>query len=861
MRRLFVVVVQQPLLTILANAIITVMVYYNKSVAASLRELNVTEHGLANTEADERLRLSGLNTIRVRGEPLWRKLIEPFANVFMLVLFIAAAISFLHNQTLDAVIIMVIMAVSAGIYYVQRFSTERILRALQRHEVQAVETLRDGRMIKIDTTQLVPGDLITLTEGEKVPADARLIAVNNVRVDESLLTGESVPITKNIEVLHGDKEIYEQTNMLFQGSFIVAGEATALVVNTGNNTAFGHMATLASNTEVTSPVQRKIDKLISQIVAVVSGIALVAFGLSMVRGMELAESIRFVLALSVSAVPESLPVAISIVLVLGMRRMAARKALVRHMRAIESIGAITTIATDKTGTLTKNKLTVQAVWQPQGARKLAEFIPYVINRASHNVHDPLDIALIDYTKQQTTAVVKTHLASLPFDPSVTMSGNTWQHGDSIVAAVKGAPENILQRAQLTTTEHEQATLKLHELTGKGYRVIGLARATLTKPITRFEEMPTTTKFEFIGFVAIADVLRPEAAHAIRRALQAGITVRMITGDHQETAYHIARQLGMVQNRNQVFDARHMNVMSDEELDHTIRDVRVFSRVTPEHKYRILELLKRHHITAMTGDGVNDVPALAGAHVGIAMGSGSQIARDGGDIILLDDNFKSIIDAVAEGRVIINNIRRMLYYLLATNAGEALTMIGALVVGLPVPLAPVQILWVNLVTDAALVIPLGLEPGEKHVMRRPPKRPNAPILNRYIITRMIMVALAMAGVTLAIYGLYHKEYGHGYASTLAFSALVVMQWANAFNARGDYQSIFGRLAVWSWPFYTGLTVAVTLQTIAIFGPLQSVLHIHPVAVGDLFITGTVAFVTIISLVEVHKFIGRRHLKLN
>lgn len=839
------------------------MLHYNKSVSATLHDLDTSEHGLSGIEATERRRIHGPNSIRVKGEPLWRKIVEPFANIFMLVLFVAAVISIFHGDTLDAVIIIAIIAISAIIYYIQRLSTDRILKSLQQHDVQAINTLRDGKTVKLDAIELVPGDIIILSEGEKVPADARLVEVNNVRTDEALLTGESLPITKQIETLHGEKEIYEQSNMLFQGSFIVAGEATAVIVNTGNDTEFGQLAKLASNNETASPVQQKIDKLITQIIAVVVAMAIVAFGLSMLRGMELAETIRFVLALSVSAVPESLPVAISVILVLGMRRMAARKALVRNMRAIESIGALTTIATDKTGTLTKNKLTVQAIWHPNNSHHhIHEFIQKTVNNTGAKAHDPLDIALIEYAQQQKTpSAPGTLLASLPFDQAVAMSGNMWQHGINYTLTVKGAPEHVLQRSTLADSEHEEALVALHKLTGNGYRVIAIAQATLGKPITRFEEISHHTKFEFIGFIAVADVLRPEAKKAIAMALEAGVTVRMITGDHMETAYHIARQLGMVSTRDQVFDSRHMSVMSDEELDRAIRDVRVFSRVTPEHKYRILELLKRHHITAMTGDGVNDVPALTNAHVGVAMGSGSQIAKDAGDIILLDDNFKSIIDAIHEGRVILANIRRMLYYLLATNAGEALTMMGALVVGMPLPLVPVQILWINLVTDSALVIPLGLEPGEKHIMKHAPKRPNAPILSRYLISRMVLIALSMAAITLTIYQVFQVQYGHEYAQTLAFSALVVMQWSNALNARSDYQSLLGRLRVWNSSFYVGLFIALFLQTMAIFGPLQSVLHIHPVAIGDLFITGVIAFIIPVIIAEVHKFIGRRRHFIN
>jgi Ca2+-transporting ATPase len=834
------------------------MLYYNHSAQATLNDLDSSLRGLSNSEAEERLKIHGPNTIRVTGEPLWRKIIEPFANIFMLVLLVAAVISVLHGDVLDAIIVIAIMLVSASIYYVQRFSTERILRSLQKHTAQDVETLRDGHLIQIDTSMLVPGDIISLGEGDKVPADLRFLTGANVRIDESLLTGESVPIAKQADVLKGEKEIYERSNLLFQGSFVISGDVTAVVTSTGNNTEFGQLAALAQDTNTESPVQKKIDKLISHIIAIVGGIAVVAFALAMRGGMELGESLRFVLALSVSAVPESLPVAISVVLVLGMRRMAAKKALVRSMRAIETIGVLTTIATDKTGTLTKNKLTVQEIWHPEGTdTSFNRVLAHAINQNGRKVHDPLDTAMNDYVKSADIELNGVPLLSLPFDQAVAMSGNLWHDGAGYRLVVKGAPEHVLARSDLTENEHEQASAKLHHLTGQGYRVIAIAQTNLSTKISNFTSLPKRAKLEFIGFVAVADVLRPEAKKAIAAALSAGVTVRMITGDHFETAYHIGRQLGMVTHRSQVFDSRRMSVMSDEELDEVIRDVRVFSRVVPEHKYRILSLLKKHNITAMTGDGVNDVPALSNAHVGVAMGSGSQIAKDAGDIILLDDNFRSIIDAMHEGRTIFANIRRMLFYLLSTSAGEVLTMIGALAIGMPLPIVPVQILWINLVTDTAMVIPLGLEPGEKSNMKNKPKRINDPILSRFIISRMILIALSMAVLTLSLYGIFSAQYNHEYGSTIAFSALVVMQWSNAFNARSDYESLFRRLRVFNGKFYIGLAIAITLQILAVFGPLQGLLHVTPVAIGDLIVTGIIAFIVPIALSELHKFIGRRY----
>lgn len=833
------------------------MLYYNHSAQATLNDLDSSLRGLSNSEAEERLKIHGPNTIRVTSEPLWRKIIEPFANIFMLVLLVAAVISVLHGDVLDAIIVIAIMLVSASIYYVQRFSTERILRSLQKHTAQDVETLRDGHLIQIDTSMLVPGDIISLGEGDKVPADLRFLTGANVRIDESLLTGESVPIAKQADVLKGEKEIYERSNLLFQGSFVISGDVTAVVTSTGNNTEFGQLAALAQDTNTESPVQKKIDKLISHIIAIVGGIAVVAFALAMRGGMELGESLRFVLALSVSAVPESLPVAISVVLVLGMRRMAAKKALVRSMRAIETIGVLTTIATDKTGTLTKNKLTVQEIWHPEGTdTSFNRVLAHAINQNGRKVHDPLDTAMNEYVKSADIELNGIPLLSLPFDQAVAMSGNLWHDGAGYRLVVKGAPEHVLARSDLTENEHEQASARLHHLTGQGYRVIAIAQTNLSTKISNFTGLPKRTKLHFIGFVAVADVLRPEAKKAIAAALSAGVTVRMITGDHFETAYHIGRQLGMVTHRSQVFDSRRMSVMSDEELDEVIRDVRVFSRVVPEHKYRILSLLKKHNITAMTGDGVNDVPALSNAHVGVAMGSGSQIAKDAGDIILLDDNFRSIIDAMHEGRTIFANIRRMLFYLLSTSAGEVLTMIGALAIGMPLPIVPVQILWINLVTDTAMVIPLGLEPGEKSNMKNKPKRINDPILSRFIISRMILIALSMAVLTLTLYAIFSAQYNHEYGRTIAFSALVVMQWANAFNARSDYESLFRRLRVFNGKFYIGLAIAITLQMLAVFGPLQGLLHITPVAIGDLIITGIIAFIVPLTLSELHKFIGRR-----
>ena len=832
------------------------MHFYQHPVQASLEHLNTSEHGLTKQEARRRRKKYGPNAIKVVGVPLWKKIIEPFLDVFTLVLAAAAGISFWQNESLDGVIILVIIAISALIFYVQRFSTERVLKNLNKQTIEKVSVSRGGQVIKVNSTDLVPGDIVHLSKGEKIPADMRLLEATNLHSDESVLTGESLPIQKTIGSLEGKRQIYEQTNMLFSGAFVVSGRGKGVVVSTGNQTQFGNIATLSKQDDAKSPVQKKIDKLVSKIVMIVGGVAIVTFGLALLRGMELAESLRFVIALSVSAIPEGLPVAISVILVLGMRRMAAKKALVNNMRAIETLGVTNAIATDKTGTLTENKLSVQETWQPDKDSRLNESIAKSINQKS-DLTDPLDKALMAYSvKNKTLKDHQVPAEEIPFEQKYAMSASVWHSGEDYEIFIKGAPEAILEHSKLSASALKTATKSLEELTAKGYRVIALATSQTKSSPKDFDAL-TKTKFQFQGFVAIADTLRKEAASAIKTALAAGVSVRMITGDHAETAYQIGKNLKMVEERSEVFDCRELDDLSDAKVLPIINKTKIFARVIPEQKYRLLTLLKKQNITAMTGDGVNDVPALSNAHIGIAMGSGSHIAKDAGDMILLDNNFKTIIDAIREGRVIIANIKRILFYLLATNAGEVLVMIGALLIGTQLPLEAVMILWVNLVTDTSMVIPLGLEPAEKDVMKQKPLKPRAPILNNIMIARIIITAITVAIVTLATYVFFSKTHSHEYAQTLAFTALVVIQWGHAFSARSTYDSIFTRLKVMNRSFYVGFLISVALQALVLFGPLGSLLHITPVDMLHLAVVSIISFFAPIVVCELHKFYVRKN----
>ncbi|MGO3701766.1 MAG: cation-translocating P-type ATPase [Candidatus Saccharimonadales bacterium] len=836
------------------------MLYYTQSTQKTLQSLKTAPSGLTPSDAKERLSTYGRNEVKVSKTPLWKIIVEPFANIFMAVLGVATVLSVWHGEWLDASIIGFIMLVNALIFYIQTYSTQKVLRTLAKKTQQKALVIRGGKETEVDVTLLVPGDIVLLGEGEKIPADGRVINSNQLRVNESQLTGESEPISKNTTVVHSEAPLYERTNMVYQGSFVIGGNASFAVTATGSKTEFGAIASLVKKDELVSPIQRKIDKLISQIIMVILALAVVAFGLSIANGMEWLEAVRFVLALAVSAVPESLPIAISVVLVLGMRRMAAKKALVQTMRSIETIGAVTTIASDKTGTLTQNKLSLATTWQPQDTTvDLAQHAMKTISLSGHSLSDPLDIAIDDFAKSEGIQRKQAPLTSFAFDQDLAMSGSLWHDGKRYGLYIKGAPEHILRRSKVSSTIQREVLAALKELTSKGYRVIAIAHATIDKPIDSLDHIPPKTALTFDGLLAVADQLRPEAKKAIQAAQKAGVSVRMITGDHLETAYFIGKTLGMASTRDQIFDARTMDSMTDDELAKTLKDVRVFARVIPEQKYRLLTILKRNNITAMTGDGVNDVPALSSAHVGLAMGSGSHIAKDAGDIILLDDNFKTIIDALREGRTIISNVRRMLYYLLSTNAGEIMTMMFSLFVGLPIPLVPVQILWVNLVTDTFMVIPLGLEPASKTVLEQKPTSPKAPILPRHMIVRMLLIALSMAALTIGGFVYFLHTHGLEYARTVAFHILVLTQIANAFCARSDLESLLVRIRTWSTPFYLGLSATIATHALSLFTPLGEFLHMTKLETKDYLVTGLLALIIPIILSEVLKLIDRRRLQ--
>ena len=814
--------------------------------------MGATESGLSADEAARRLEKYGHNELKVEKELLWKKVIEPFRSILILILALAALVSFWSHETVDGIIILAIIAINAAIYYSQQQATNRALKSLKKYYEQYVEAYRDGQKITLASRLLVPGDIVLLSEGQKVPADLRLIHEDGLRMDESTLTGESLPVSKTVSTVSPEKPVYERENMLFSGTYVATGSGTALTVATGQNTEFGVIAKLAVKQEPKSPMQQKVDFIVSRLIRILAGVALLVFGLSLLRGIPANEALRFVLSLSVSLVPEELPIALAVVAVFGMRRMAKKNALVRSMRTIEDLGLTTVIATDKTGTLTKNVLSVIGSWTP--SQNNIEVVASKALGNATNGREPFDQALRQFSGTFLDDNQGKFIKSYPFEQKLRMSGALWNESDALVLYVKGSPEHLLNLCQLDAHMRHEAESELHKMVSKGFRVIAFAR-------TRLESVPQELNeahihnLQLLGFTAFADELRPESAAAIEAAHKAGISVKMITGDHFETAFHIGQTLGISTHRDQVIMGDELPA-SEEHLVSVLKQKTVFARILPQQKFNILRALKRSEITAMTGDGVNDVPALTNAHVGIAMGSGNDIAKDAGDMVLLDNRFASIVSAISEGRVIYDNIRRMLFYLLSTSLGEVLTMVGALLLGLPLPVTAIMILWVNLVTDTSLVIPLGLEPAEEDHMRHPPRHPRAPILERVILTRIVMVGFSMAIPVLAVFS-YLRSSGFSleYAQTVAFMMLVVAQWANAFNARSEHFSILRRARIPNHKLLAGLIIAAALQALVMFGPLKGIFNVANVSFEHLLLGIVSVVFSVFAVVEAHKIVSK------
>ena len=841
------------------------MLYYSHSVKDSLIDQRTdTETGLSNKEVKKRRAKYGENSLNIKTTPLWKKLIEPFADLFMVILLIALALSIVQQSWTEVIVIALDMILDVTVFYIQRFSTERVLNSLKEKTVQKITVLRDSKEVEVDASELVPGDIVILHEGDRIPADGRIINESGLLTNESMLTGESEAIAKDAKAISGKKKVYEQRNMVFAGSFVITGSSRFVVTATGNDTEYGKIASLASGASVTSPIQDKINKLVVKIAGVILVTAVIVLIVQLFDGIAFYDAIQFTLAMIVSAVPEDLPIVTAIILAIGAVRLARKSALIKELRAIQSIGIVTTIASDKTGTLTENKLSLRDYWNPDSKKTLKNNESYLTMIAQsavpiNSATDPLDLAIWDFIKDEARYLTDLKpLKTYAFDQDLKTSGNLFEDKRGhLRLVIKGAPETIFAKCIKTSkATMEAAEAQLESFSSKGYKVIALASAKTDHEINELNKLTKNDVFTFEGLIAIADTVRPGVVEAIESAATAGVKVKMVTGDHAQTAFAIGRELGLCTEFSEVLDCSKLGDLPDSDFEDQVRNATVFARVTPEDKFRILNIIKKTEVVAMTGDGVNDVPALTNSHVGIAMGNSPSIVQDAGDIVLLDSNFSNIVSAMKEGRIIIANIRRMLIYLLSTNAGEVLATLGALFISGSQLLFPIQILWINMVTDSLMVVPIGLEPPEKEFMSQKPEDKNAPILPRILIKRMIIISLTMTAVALGTYYLALANFSHDEANTLAFTAMVVVQWSNAFCVRGTYESAFKRLKVKNTLFMLAFIAAIVLQILVLFGPLSILTKTVPVDTFALITTIAISFAVPIVVTELHKKLAKK-----
>ena len=881
------------------------------------KKLRTNKKGLSNEEAKARLIKYGPNELEEeeKTNPL-HLLLERIKNPIVLVLIVAAIISLLVEHYYDAIVIFAVIAVDITIGFSQEYKAEAAVRALQSMTAPEAEVLRDGIEVRIKAKEIVPGDIILLDAGDKIPADARIIESMNLETAEAMLTGESNPVRKTTGSLDLELSVEDRKNIAFSGTIVTQGRGKALVIATGMKSEIGKIAELLKKTtKAKAPLQKRTLDLTKKVGLLALVASAITFVVAMLRGYELLESFLFVLAAAVSAVPQGLLIAVTIALAIGVRGMAKRNAIVRKMQAVDTLGSATVICTDKTGTLTTNQMTVQKVLSNNRSIDVtgAGFNPkgdFIENGHKINVQEDEALsALLEAAtlcndarirKHETdkgiqwevfgdptegaliVAAEKAHLHrdkleeeypridEIPFDPKERYMATFHKTKEGkLKVYVKGAPENILDLAskiqeskvkKLTLQEKERILQINSEMASKALRVLALAYQVIEqKDHDAFKEKLQNKQCEliFVGLVGMIDPPRPEAKNAVRLCKRAGIKVVMVTGDHKLTAEAIAKDIGILKKDSKVISGSELDNMNDEELDAVIEETAVFARVSPAHKHRVVESLRRRgHVVAMTGDGVNDAPALRAAEVGIAMGiTGTDVTKETADMVLTDDNFASIVHAVEEGRAVFDNIRKVAKYLISTNTGEILTLLGALIFlpGGPMIFTAVQILWVNLVTDGLLDKFIAMEPKEAKIMDKPPRKPKENIINRDVMINTIYVALFMAIGTISV---FTYAGGEGVrAQTLAFCTIAMFQVFNALNCRSPEESLFKRGLFSNKYLLIGLTASISLQILSTFPPLQVALGTTALSFADWLIVVTVSSSVFVTE-EIRKFLAKR-----
>ncbi len=900
------------------------MDWYTLTVEETAEKLKTdSAQGLSTAEVSRRLQQYGPNELVDRGGPgTFTILLNQFKEVMVIILIIAALVSIALGEVLDFVVIIAIVVINAALGFSQEFRAEKAMDALKKLAVPTVRVRREGQIIELSSEHLVPGDMVILETGNLVPADGRLIEGVNLRAQEAALTGESEPVEKSLAIPEGrDLQIGDRSNMVYMGTSITYGRGVILVTETGMNTELGHIADLIQEVEdEQTPLQKRLDKLGRTLALAAMAIIALVVVTGLLRGEE--PEILFLtgISMAIAAVPEGLPAVVTVTLALGSQRLLKRKALIRKLPAVETLGSVTVICSDKTGTLTENKMTV-TILDVAGNRQdietlvsrrgvlLSSELPgetppemtalnvlvragalcndavlkYRDDGSAHAIGDPTEGALLlaadklGYQKEQLDARWP-RVAEVPFtserkrmttvhrmDESVKETDLPWRDMPFVLLS-KGAVDSLLDVSSHVLADNEIVPLDDRyyqrimaandELASQGQRVLGIAFRFYDAAEAPTDQEMLEAEEVFVGLVAMLDPPRPEAKEAVNIARQAGIRPVMITGDHPLTALRIAQDLNITENGH-CLTGIELSRMSAAELETVVDDIAVYARVSPEHKLNIVEALQnKGHVTAMTGDGVNDAPALKKADIGVAMGiTGTDVSKQAADMVLLDDNFATIVAATEEGRVIYDNIRKFIKYTLSSNTGELFLMLIGPLLGMPLPLLPLQILWVNLVTDGLPGLALAQEQGEPGVMEREPFQPRESIFSRGVGSQILWIGSLMGLVALAVgYGAWLDD-RDGPWQTMVFTTLVLAQMGNALAIRSNSQSLFSIGFFSNRLMVAAVTATFALQLALIYIPfLQKIFKTSPLTASQLAIC-LIASVVVFFVFELYKLFFR------
>ena len=808
---------------------------WNMSSKELLDSLQMSERGLSTKQADEIRAKKGENLLQEeKKKTIIQVFLEQFCDLLVVILIAAAVVSMLSGNVESTIVILAVLIMNAILGTVQHVKAEKSLESLKQLSAPNAKVLRDGVKQEIPSRDVVPGDILELEAGDMVVADGRILHNFSLQVNESSLTGESANIDKQEAALEGEVALADRTNMVYSGSLVAYGRATVLVTATGMNTEIGKIAGLMNGTEERkTPLQKSLDQFSQKLAFLIMAVCAVVFILCMYRKMTLLDSLLFAVALAVAAIPEALTSIVTIVQAFGTRKMARENAIIKKLKAVESLGCVSVICSDKTGTLTQNKMTVQQVYvsgnvldayeldiQDQTQRYLL-YDAILTNDSSivdgKGIGDPTEYALLEMFRkihvlpdsyfgkmgihEDALRSVMKRMEEVPFDSDRKLMSTKYQiHGVPTILT-KGAVDVLLDRCvavryadgirTMTEEEKEKIRLQNQSFSENGLRVLAFAYKESDEVLSADSEYGYT----FLGLISMVDPPRPESIRAVAEARQAGIRTIMITGDHKVTATAIARQIGIFRDGDLALTGMELDALSDEELDQKIDKISVYARVSPENKIRIVDgWQRRGNIVSMTGDGVNDAPALKKADIGVAMGiTGTEVSKDAASMILADDNFATIIKAVANGRNVYRNIKNAVMYLLSGNTAAIFAVLYTSLMALPVPFAPVQLLFINLLTDSLPALAIGMEPADDGLLKEKPRDPKEGLLTKDFLIRMVSQGALIAVVVITAFYLGLKN-GSAMASTMAFSTLTLARLFHGFNCRGNQ-------AIWKLGFRT------------------------------------------------------------